>query len=309
MKSMAVHRFEPERFHNVFGGHEAVLSLSPGDLLITRTVDAHGVDSQMRQVAVRPNPLTGPFSVRGAEPGDTLVVQLEKILPNREPGWTTNAIDPALVDPDFARNVPEKQYVEWRVNKKSKSVFLTDAGWSLGRLELPLDPMLGCVGVAPKDGQMLSSMTSAEHGGNMDWCGCRQGVSLYLPVFNSGALLYIGDGHAVQSDGEIGGNGVEISMDVELSVDLIKGRETGWPRAEDDRWLYTLGNARPFFQALQHATTEMIRWLAQDYNLGFSEASILMSQSIRYEVANIFDPAYTAVCKLEKATLDGVLNS
>jgi acetamidase/formamidase len=304
-----VHRFEPEVFHNVFGGHGEVLSLSPGDRLVTSTVDAHGVDSKMRQVALRPNPLTGPFSVRGAEPGDTLVVHLEKILPNREIGWASNAIAPSLVDPDFARNVPEKEYVEWRVDGRKRRVLLTDAGWSSGTLELPLEPMLGCIGVAPKDGQILSSMTSAEHGGNMDWCGCRQGVSFYLPVFTGGALLYVGDGHAVQGDGEIGGNGVEISMEVELSVDLIKGREIGWPRAEDDRWFYTIGNARPFLQALQHATTEMIRWLARDYNLGFSEASILMSQCVRYEVANIFNPAYTGVCKLEKATLAGIRDS
>ena len=81
---MAVHRYEPDVFHNAFGGHEPVLSLSPGDRLITRTLDAHGVDRQMKQLAQRPNPLTGPFSVQGAEPGDTLVVRLENIIPNRD---------------------------------------------------------------------------------------------------------------------------------------------------------------------------------------------------------------------------------
>jgi len=297
-------------FHNVFGKRETVLRLSSGDTIITSTADAHGFDSQMREVAQRPNPLTGPFFVDGAQPGDTLAVDLEKITPNRREGWSSNSIDPSIVDPSFAGALPEKEYVQWQVDAKGRRLILRDQGWKHARLQLPMEPMLGCIGVAPKEGQLLSSMTSAEHGGNMDWRGCREGTRVYLPVFEEGALLYIGDGHAVQSDGEIGGTGVEISMTVRLSVHLLKQKKITWPRAEDSICIYTIGNARPLFQALQHATTEMIRWLADEFQLDTISASILMSQCVRYELANVFDPAYSAVCKLEKTYLSnsGVLD-
>jgi amidase len=341
---MSIHRYEPQQFHNAFGGRDAVISISPGDSLATTTLDAHGFDGGMKQRADRPNPLSGPFRIRGAVPGDTLAVRIEKALPNRSEGWSSDTIDPSLLDPSFVRSIHDKGYVQWRIDPDRRTITLTgrdfmtpegesidepgrepgglhaedQAGKTAGRprrggrtgdheaggadaLVLPLEPMLGCIGVSPRYGQVLSSMTAAEHGGNMDWRGCREGVTVYLPVFEEGGLLSVGDGHASQSDGEIGGTGVEISMDVQLRVDLLKGREISWPRAEDDHQLYTIGNARPFLQALQHATTEMFIWLTEGFFLDRVHASILMNQSARYEVANVFDPAYTAVCSLPKA--------
>jgi amidase len=116
----------------------------------------------------------------------------------------------------------------------------------------------------------------------------------------AGALFFIGDGHAVQGDGEISGTGIEISFDVEFSVRLIKGKAVAWPRAEDEQYLMVAGNARPLDQALQHATTEMVRWLQDDYDLDLRSASILLSQCVRYDIGNVFDPAYTVVCKIDK---------
>jgi acetamidase/formamidase len=134
----------------------------------------------------------------------------------------------------------------------------------------------------------------------MDYKGFVAGVTVYFPVFVSGALLFMGDGHAVQGDGEIVGTGIEVSFDVQFTVRLLKGKRIEWPRAENKNYIMTVGNARPLDQALQHATTEMIRWLQEDFGLGARAVHILLGQCIEYEVGNVFDPAYTMVCKLKK---------
>jgi acetamidase/formamidase len=161
--------------------------------------------------------------------------------------------------------------------------------------------MLGCFGVAPARGQAISCSTSGQHGGNMDYRGFRQGVTVYLPVFVPGALFQLGDGHATQGDGEITGTGTEISMDVTFTAWIHRKQQPiSWPRAEDETWLMAAGNARPLDQALQHATTELMRWLAEDYTLDYRATSLLMGQCLRYDVGNVFDPAYTMVAKVEK---------
>jgi acetamidase/formamidase len=122
-------------------------------------------------------------------------------------------------------------------------------------------------------------------------------------VFTPGALLHIGDGHALQGDGEIVGTGIEISFEVQVSVRVLKGQQIGWPRGENAEYIFTAGNARPLDQALQHATTEMQRWLMEDYRLDAIGASILLGQCVEYDVGNVFDPAYTMICKMRKSIL------
>jgi acetamidase/formamidase len=128
-------------------------------------------------------------------------------------------------------------------------------------------------------------------------------VTVYFPVFVHGALLHVGDGHATQGDGEIVGTGTEISLDVEFTVDLQKQRRITWPRGENDEFLFTVGNARPLDQALQHATTEMVVWLGEEHGLDTVAASTLLGQCVEYDVGNVFDPAYTMVCKVPKGIL------
>ncbi|MCK5328011.1 MAG: acetamidase/formamidase family protein, partial [Candidatus Latescibacteria bacterium] len=148
-----------------------------------------------------------------------------------------------------------------------------------------------------------------EHGGNMDYRGFTSGVTVYFPVFVPGALISMGDGHALQGDGEIAGTGIEISFDVQFTVHLRKGKRIHWPRGENADYIFTVGNARPLDQAVQHATTEMIRWLREDYGLDPVGASILMGQCVEYDLGNMFDPAYTMVCKLSKPVLKDLLNA
>lgn len=298
------HVFTPTHYHRTLGPHEAVLHVTPGDSIVTTTVDARGYDHAREQVTARGNPQTGPFFVTGAERGDTLVMQLDKIEPNRDHGWCATAVAENVVDPDYVSELPERDLAAWRVDRVAKNATLVEPKTNLGDFTIPIVPMLGCFGVAAKGGQAISTATSAEHGGNMDYRGFVEGVTVYFPVFEPGALVFVGDGHATQGDGEIVGSGIEISMDVRFTVNLIKGKTIGWPRGENAKYIFTTGNARPLDQAVQHATTEMLRWLQSDYGLDPLGASLLLSQSVEYDLGNIYDPAYTMVCKVHKSLLN-----
>jgi len=300
---MPTHRFQPDHYHRAIGTYEPVLRIADGDTVITTTVDAMGKDASDTVVTPRGNPMTGPFYVEGAEPDDTLVLQLDRITPNRRLGWSSAQVAPNVVDPWDVRELPAEELVEWRVDAERGTATLAAAS-ALGELALPLAPMLGCFGVAPARGQAISTATSGEHGGNMDYRGFVAGVTVYFPVFVPGALIHVGDGHAVQGDGEIAGTGIEISMEVQFTARVIRGRKISWPRGENAEYIFTVGNARPLDQALQHATSEMLRWLRGGYGLDTRDASILLGQCVEYDLGNVFDPAYTMVCKLRKTLLE-----
>ena len=303
---MADHQFVPTHYHTTLGPHDPVLTIQPGDRVATTTVDAGGCDAGGRAVTPSGNPQTGPFRVAGAEPGDTVAVHLESIRPNRARGYTrswvaSNVLDPG--HPTLPGDLPER--IEWAVDVAAGVASPLDLP-GLEHWRLPLAPMIGCFGVAPARHQAISTATSERYGGNMDWNGFRAGVTALFPVFEPGALFTLGDVHAVQGDGEIVGTGIEISADVVFRVELHKGREIGWPRAQTPTFIATLGNARPLDQCVQHATTEMLRWLAEDYGLDRHLAHVVLGQAVGYQLGNMFDPAYTMVCTLANATLSAI---
>jgi amidase len=300
---MAVHRFEPTRYHTTIGSHEPALTIASGDTVITTTVDARGMDASGRQVTERGNPQTGPFFIAGAEPGDTLSVRFDRLQPNRRMGWSQTVIAENVLDPEYIKATPDGMLATWEIDRGAGTVTLVEPSTALERLVLPLEPMLGCFGVAPDRGQAISTATSSTHGGNMDYRGFVQGTWVHFPVFVPGALFHLGDGHALQGDGEIVGTGVEISFDVQFTVRLVKGKMIRWPRAEDEKEIMTVGNARPLEQCVQHATTEMVRWLQEDYGLDARGAHLLMGQCAGYHLGNVYDPAYTVVCRLAKQLL------
>lgn len=300
---MTTHHFQPTTYTTSFGSHAPVLHIASGDTVVTSTIDANGADAAGKQVSRGPNPETGPFYIEGAEPGDTLMVQLDRLNPSREIGFSNTVLAPHIVDPSYASKLPERKQVEWRIQPDHHTAVPVAALAGLPGFSLPLSPMLGCLGVAPEDGQAISSATSGPHGGNMDYRGCAAGATIYFPVFVPGGLLQLGDGHAIQGDGEIVGTGIEISFDVTFTVRLIKDKPIQWPRGENAEFIFTMGNARPLDQALQHATTEMLVWLQEDYQLDVYAASTLLGMCVQYDLGNIFDPAYTMVCKLAKRLL------
>lgn len=300
---MTIHRHVPDHYHNVLGSLPPVLRIADGDSVVTTTVDAWGQDQDGVRRAPEPNPMTGPFFVEGAEPGDTLVVTIDRMTPTRDTGWTRSALAANVVDPEIVPNLPERKIAIWRIDRAAKTVQLAEPPAGLEHFVLPLSPMLGCFGVAPAIGQAISTATSGEHGGNMDYRRFGPGTSVWFPVAVSGALFFLGDGHAYQGDGEIVGTGIETSFEMQFTVKVLKGRRITWPRGETATDIFTVGNARPLDQALQHATTEMLKWLGEDYGLDAKAASHLLGQAVRYDVGNVFDPAYTIACRIEKKWL------
>jgi amidase len=297
---MTTHHFSPSHYYTTLGSHEPVLHMADGDVVETTTVDAAGRDASGQQVTSRGNPQTGPFYVDGAEPGDTLALDLVSLTPNRPQGWSKNCLAPNVVDPSYVQGLPPAADVTWNVDSAAGTATLAEPLAGLGGLSLPLAPMLGCFGVAPDNGQAISTATSGRFGGNMDYRGFVAGVTVYFPVFVPGALIFVGDGHAVQGDGEIVGTGIEISFDVTFRARLLKGQRSFWPRGENATHIFAVGNARPLDQALQHATTEMMVWLETSYGLDRTAASVLLGQAVDYDLGNVFDPAYTMVCRVAK---------
>ena len=301
-----IHEFEPTTFHLSIGSHEPALRVASGDTIRTWCVDSSGYGRDQEDITDGGNPMTGPFFVEGAEPGDTLSVRLDRVRPNRTRGVSGARMAPNVLDPQF---IPEYGYVDqqevwWTLDLEHATARLEDPPPGLESLgEVQLDPMVGCFGVAPGRGQAISTATSAEHGGNMDYRGFREGVTVFFPVAVEGALFHIGDGHALQGDGEIVGTGIEVSMDAEFTLEVVKKR-IGWPRADDGTFVMAVGNARPLDQAVQHATTELVTLLKEDYGLDYPAGSTLLGQCIRYDVGNVYDPAYTIVAKVDKALLE-----
>jgi acetamidase/formamidase len=300
------YHFEPKEFYNTFSGaHKPVLTIKPGDHVITSTLDAGGVDSAGVKRAQGPNPETGPFYVEGAEPGDTLVVHLLRLETNRATGYSGTLLAPYAADPAFLRaeGLREPKTLIWQLDKKIGVARLESADFKPGRLELPLRPMLGCVGTAPPGKAAIPTSTPDSFGGNMDYNGMNAGVTLMLPVSEPGALFFLGDGHARQGDGEVTGGAIETSLDVEFSVELRKSKKIAWPRMENEDYIMVLGSSRSFVEALQHANTEMQRWLMTDYGFDERGSSLLMGQAMESEIANVVDPEFTIVAKMRKRYL------
>jgi len=300
------HTLMPTTFYNTYSfAHPPALRIKPGDRVVTKTVDAGGVDWNGKTVATGPNPQTGPFYIEGAEPGDMIVVTIEKLETNRAVAYSSSLLAPYAVDPGAiaARVDRDPKRTTWTIDKARGVARLDQTEIQPGGLELPLKPMLGCIGTAPARKEAISTSAPGAFGGNMDYASMGAGVKLMLPVNEPGALLFLGDGHARQGEGEVVGTGLETSLDVEFSVALVKRKAIGWPRLETDTHLMVLGSARPLLEALQHATTELARWLAADYGLTERGAQLLMGQAAEYEVANVVDPNFTVVAKIRKAML------
>lgn len=300
---MTSHRLAPQDYHNVLGTLPPALRIASGDTVITETIDAVGFDKDGTQRARGPNPMNGPIHVEGAAPGDALRVDIVRMTPVSDTGWTRAALAANVVEPEAVRALPPRDRATWLIDRQALTTRLESPPKGLEYFTLPLEPMIGCFGVAPSLGQAISAVTSGEYGGNMDYRLFRPGTSVWFPVATEGALFFVGDCHAAQGDGEIVGTGIETCFEVELTLSVEKNRKLVWPRGETAEDIFTVGNARPLDQALQHATTEMLNWLGQDYGLDPVAASHLLGQVVRYDVGNVFDPAYTMACRVAKKWL------
>ncbi|MBY5399008.1 acetamidase/formamidase family protein [Rhizobium leguminosarum] len=300
---MTTHRFIPTSFHNIIGSLSPALHIADGDTVVTETLDAAGHDKDGVKQASGPNPMNGPIFVEGAEPGDALKVEIISMIPTRGTGFTGSVVAANVVDPEAVRDLPPRDIAIWTIDREALTVRLSEPVAGLENFVLPLAPMIGCFGVAPSLGQAISTATSGEYGGNMDYRLFGPGTTVRFPVSAPGALFFLGDCHAVQGDGEIVGTGIETTFEVTVRLTVEKKAGLVWPRGETAEDIFTIGNARPLDQALQHATTEMLNWLASDYGLDRTAASHLLGQVVRYDVGNVFDPAYTMACRVAKKWL------
>jgi acetamidase/formamidase len=297
-------------YYNHFSGLiEPALHIKPGDTVHTTTVDAGGVDSKGVHVAAGGNPLTGPFYVEGAWPGDMLVIKLKRVRLNRDTaGIYNNSVVLSALDPYYARDQKEVEKFDstWKLERETGLAVLSKPSERLKNFQVKLAPMLGCIGVAPPGQQAFRSGQLGDFGGNMDYNQLREGVTLYLPVFQPGALLFVGDGHALQGDGELTGNALETSMEVEFVVDMAEGFGLDQPHAENDDYLMVMGIANSLEDALRSATTGISKWLAHTYNLNSAEIAMVLGSSMRYDIAEVVDPKVHVVAKVSKSVLKSI---
>jgi amidase len=305
-QAAAVHDFVPQEFHNFYSPAIApVLHIFPGDSIKTRTLDSRGQDLDLKPRAPRGNPLTGPFYVEGAMPGDTLVVHLDRVRTNRDTAYQTNLIANTALEAGYLRGLAKYDagFTSWKINAAAGTATIMDANNRMGAYTIALSPMLGCVGVAPSHDEVLGSGHLGSFGGNMDSPQVREGATIYLPVFQPGALLSFGDGHAQQGDGELPGQGLETSMDVQVTVNLIRDKAMGQPRVENTDFVMVMGTGVTVDAAMKSATTEMSRWLATTYQLTPQDIAAFLGTAMQYEIAEVVDSEYDVVAKVRKDAL------
>jgi acetamidase/formamidase len=299
-----------EELKYTFGGAAPTHHVQPGTRIISWTEDCYdGAVTRPDQLPTKvippghDNPQTGPFYIEGAEPGDTVAIHINKLEPARDHGISSffpgfgalNRTDRTAV---LGSDLPEKVWFYDVANGMARTRSLD------GRLtwEIPLAPFLGCLGVSPGL-EVRSTVVPDFFGGNMDCPEVRAGNTVYLGVNVPGALLSFGDGHYAMGDGEIIGTAIEGAMNVDLTVDLIKGRKTEWPRIENAEWMMTVGAARPLEDAARVAFREMLQWVRETSGLSEMDAYEFVSQAARAPIVQMVDPEYTVMVKIEKRRL------
>jgi acetamidase/formamidase len=300
------YNFEPTQFQHFFSDSiQPVLHLEPGDTVKTWSVDAGGTDPQGVRRTSGGNPLTGPFYINGAVPGDTLVVRFNRIRLNRDTAISSPLIVNGALDPSYVeqRKRVEGYNADWKLDLQTGFASLQKPTETMKNYRVPLAPMLGCVGVAPPGGMQYRSGFLGSFGGNMDYNQVREGVTIYLPVYAPGALLFVGDGHAAQGAGELTGNALETSMDIEFTVDVLPGGAPGNPRMENTEYLMASGIAGSLDEAFRGATTNLARWLEKTYKLNAAEVSSVLATAIVYDIAEVVDPQVHVVAKVPKSAL------
>lgn len=300
------HAFQPKDYSNSFDPHrQPVLTIWPGDSVSTSTVDSGGVDRQGVTRALFGNPQTGPFFIAGAVPGDTLVIHIKKLRLDRDYADSLDSIVGRALPSSLAAKAQDLgKPVRWKLDRAAGRASPEGATGALAGFSVPVRPMLGGLAVAPGFGSApLSTGDTGRFGGNMDFNEVVEGNTVYLPVQQPGALLYLGDAHALQGDGETSQYALETSMDVEFSVELMKGRSIGAPRVESPTQIMTLGQAGSLDEAIRAATGGMIQWLEQDYGLNLSQSAQVLGSSVRYSVPNLAGRSVGVAAKLDKSVL------
>lgn len=298
---MATHYLTEEvqgRYHYTVGPYAApVLRVRPGDRIVVETQDAF--EGKIADATARPsqavqypfvNPQNGPIYVEGASRGDALVVRIESIVPRGPQPRGTTCLVPyfggltatettAMLHEPLPEIVRKVEVTETRIR------------WN-DRLTFPYRPFIGTISTSPQI-DSIGALTPGNHGGNMDLPDVCPGAKIYLPVRVDGALLYLGDCHAIQGDGEVCGVAVEHPTHTTIAVDVRKEWPLSWPRLENDRFIMSIGSARPMEDAARIAYADLVKWMVSDYGFDKWEAYLVLTQVGLARLGNMVDPNYT----------------
>jgi len=295
-------------YHYTIGPYaDPVLRVKPGDTVVVETHDAFegkilSEDTKPSDVLEVPflNPQSGPIYVEGAEKGDALAVKIHAIKPRGPQPRGTTCLVPyfgGLTSTDKTATLqdPLPEIVR-KVNVTEEGVEWND------RITLPYEPFIGTIGTAPEI-DSINSLTPGNHGGNMDLPDVGPGSTLYLPVQTEGAFLYLGDGHAVQGDGELCGVAIEFPTMTTMTLDLVKGWTLNWPRLENEAFIMSIGSARPMEDAARIAYADLVQWMVASYGFDKWDAYLLLTQIGKVRLGNMVDPNYTIGASIAKQYL------
>lgn len=301
----------PYVFH--YGAGKARVRVRPRERLSVFTEDCFSgklvsVDGKPREVAPFPrvNPLTGPIAVAGIAAGEVLAIHLLSLDPARD--WGVSTVSPNFGALSGTRNNPNLQLEQaetvwiWRVDRAADVVVTNTAD---GReIRARLRPFHGSLGVAPAHGEIRSSVVPDAFGGNLDIPDLRAGATLYLRANVDEAMVYIGDGHFAQGDGELAGTAVEGALHTELIFEACgSGDDIIWPRLETDAEIAVIGCARPLEDAVRIASHGLVHWVSRICGLKLPDAHQLVTQNCRLRIGNLVNPLYTVAAFIDKAWL------
>ena len=298
-------KFEPKAiFPTYSAANKPVMTIFPGDVVHTSTPDAGGVDAKGDHFGgVDAN--IGPFYVEGALPGDTLVVHLLKLRTNRATAHQGTRLNAHTVTTAYLVGAKYDAAVtgDWTLLPEKGIAVPTHPSEHMKNYSVPLKPMLGCISVAPNGDEQFRGTDLGAYGGNLDYNEVVEGTTMLFPVFHPGALLGMGDGHAAMGDGEVTGSALETSLDVDFSVEVIRGDSSGMVRAETKDYLVAFGVSGSVPDSIQIATSQLATWIKKQYGLTDSEVAILFAASLKYDVTELVDSQYDVVAKVPKSVL------
>ncbi|MGZ4184865.1 MAG: acetamidase/formamidase family protein [Solirubrobacteraceae bacterium] len=299
------HHLPDERVHFTWDtGNEPVLRIDSGDTVVVWTRDVSdnqiGPDSDTSVIASldwdRVYPLAGPIAIQGAEPGDTLAIE---ILDMHTQGWGWTAILPGLglLPDDF----PDAYLRVFDLSHGDVAFLRED-------IAIPVEPFFGTMGVCPAGASAQPVMPPGNFGGNMDTRQLVRGAILFLPVQVEHALFSCGDAHGAQGDGEVCVTGLEAPMFASLRFSLYKGHSIPAPqyrtpgpltrRVDSAPFYGTTGVGGDLYVAAQDAIRAMVDHIASDYGLGREDAYLLCSLAVDLKISEIVDAGQYIVSAL-----------
>lgn len=326
---MKKNSLESSKSYTLSGSLAPILTVKPGELFslsaddavsgaITTEKDPFTSKTLEPFSLVTPelaNPVTGPVFIEGVHKGDLLAVHIENIIPNSY-GVTGIKVNQGMFhDSKKWKNIFKEPHTKLLMHtdgpsgtKEDGEVHYSDS------LKWAAAPFIGTIGVAPEVEVVATSITQGPWGGNWDCRFICPGSTIYINAFHAGGLLFVGDVHGSQGDGELSGIANEIKATVRLGVDIIKNKKIPYPRIETDEYLIAFCSTKPLEDAIENATSYMLDWLTTEYDIDARTAYIVFSTcpDFRidvYQMVRMTGISYTAGVRLPKKYLQSMVTA